>query len=173
MATLGTTSTPGAGNVLNGIANNLIASGPYTMTEAGTVTKVSAFIKNTSGSAIGHRCGIYADNAGVPGALVSMSSEVSVADGTGSPNGAWVDFTVTGSLTNAAKYWITFWVSSNSMLVYYNLSGPGVYTRGITYTTGAAPDPFGSGSATANEYAVYITYTPAASAFVPRIVNNG
>lgn len=169
MATLGTTSTPTSTNHVNGDADKLIGSGPYTMTEAGVATKISQFIRNTSGGTLKQRCAIYVNNAGVPGALVGVSAEVLVATGTGSPDGAWVDFAVTGTLSNATGYWIAFWPHDNTMDLYYNATGPGSYTGAVAYSTaGAAPDPFGTGTpASPGEYAIYITYTPTTAPPLP------
>jgi glucose/arabinose dehydrogenase len=132
---------------------------------AGNVTKLSGYISGL-GVASGTqkiRGVLYADNAGVPGALLGVSNEVTIT--AGRPWG-WVDFTFPTPVAVAAgPIWMGYIGGGVSDLVqmrYLSQTGavrwnvdPGGYADGPS-------NPFGTGTSSNKHYSLYATFTTTA-----------
>jgi hypothetical protein len=101
MSTFGKT-TVGANEWSTGGVQYVVLS-KYTMPESGTITKITAYIQSSDGTAqVGRAC-LYADNAGAPGALLAISSEVTVS------SFGWYDFSLSyTNLLGSRNLWIGF-----------------------------------------------------------------
>jgi len=163
MATFGQTSAGSNSYPANG--DRYIAS-KFTLSVAGDVTKVTAFFdfdaSNTSFSGDNGKAVIYEDSSGAPGALVAVSSAVSIPGGD-----QQIDFPVTVSLA-AGDYWLGIVTDSfNSRLNIFAFSGGSHVTKeSLTYASPA--DPMGTPGVTGSDiFAIYATYTPAGGSFPP------
>jgi glucose/arabinose dehydrogenase/PKD repeat protein len=129
---------------------------------AGRVVKLSAFLsgqgrgptKGKRGQPL--RAVLYADSGGSPGALLGVSSEVTVLARAGF---AWTDFTFPTPVTVAAgPIWMGFLTSSPAsvaQLRYADTTG-GSRTNGNGYTAGPS-NPFGAASTANKLYSLYAT----------------
>ena len=135
----------------------------FTLGEKGTVQKLSAYLRGsgTSGTQA-TRALIYADAAGVPGALAAVSDEVSIPY---SAPKQWVDFGLPTAVTlPPGTYWLGLHAGprSGDALVYYSYSavtGAGEL-RYDPYADGPS-DPFGTGTAKDRSISIYATYVSA------------
>lgn len=130
--------------------------------DADSITKITAYVRNNSGSAQYCRMALYADSSGVPGALVYQTEAVQLA---GSAAAAWVDFAFTTPFARtAAQYWNAFMAEGDGPRLAYDwVSGAwrGRYNAD-TYSDGFS-DPFGSSDDDgAMRHSSYFTYTTAA-----------
>lgn len=156
MATFGQTS---AGTASSPSSADRYWASKYTLTEDGDVTQVTAFFDFDAGNSSTAGTGkavIYADSSGSPGALMGVSSAVSIPAGD-----QVVDFPLTVSLP-AGDYWLG--IVTDSFGPRLNEATGGSYVRKESLTYASPADPMGTASAsgTAN-FAVYATYTPAAT----------
>jgi len=158
-ATLGITTTK---SETYGLDQNDIAAYKVSMSEAGSVTKFTAYIKNGDGSYSHNiKALLYSDDSGYPDSLLASSSSTSVSAGYGA---GWFDITISYSLSSG-----TFWLGlisddeSGSIQVYGDENGA---TDNSTYVS----DSFSSPSSTAptagayisdRDYSLYATYTTA------------
>jgi|SRR5215471_1886380 len=143
-------------------------SGPYTMTEDGTVTSVKGYLRSAAGSAAG-RFVIWKDGGGpnVQNAtIVGTSDEYIVTD---TSAGSWVPANCGGSLTNGASYYVGIWFGATSPeSVQFRSDTPGgtqgYYNQPFTYaSTGDPSSPWPASSFSSTEkLSVYAIYTPAA-----------
>lgn len=162
MAELGNHNTVFTSLDFNGVNSGLV-DGPFDAGGSyGTITDFYIWFKRTGGSS-SIRPLIYADNAGVPGALIATLTEITITEDAGS----WQHI---GSLSIAfsTPIWIGFWCgdSANNPEYSYDGAGPGYYNSSLaTYSsTGNAPDPWSGGSAVSTQkVAVYVVYTPGAA----------
>lgn len=122
----------------------------FQLTEAGTVTQISAYLlKNSAGNVY---TAIYDDNAGAPNNLKVQSAAVNVADW------AWYDFTVNVALS--AGY---YWLCDRSPSLYWK-SDTGVTNQEAYKLSGGFPDPFGTPDGyNAAKNSIYATYTSGAT----------
>jgi len=141
MATFGKTSV---GASTNDQGSERIRACRFQLTEAGTVTKITAYLNKTGNV----YAAIYDDNAGVPNNLKASSGAVSVS------GWAWYDFTVNVALS-AGYYWLCFRAPS----LYWKYDA-GVTNQEAYKLSGTFPDPFGTPDGYGN-YAnsIYATYT--------------
>ncbi len=162
MATFGNNATPTA--TLNTINNYQYASGPFTMTENGTLTSVTFNDLESLGGFSTVAC-LWADNGGVPGALLATSTYQAVLTGP-------YTFPLSYALVSGQSYWFGFLGYSLGL---QHLAG-GVVTVADTshmrrQANSEAPVDF-TGSqllSGTNELCVYGTYTPAAPSGKPGI----
>ena len=162
--TLGTT-TVGALTVSGG-ANYLDVSGPYNLAVSGTVSKLTAYVASTGAGASNLRGVIYADSSGEPGALVGVTSEITIADGQAA---GWVDLPLgVPAAVSPGSYWIGFWIGGNmGVYSYDSVAGSERFTPD-PYSSGGSPnDPFGPAGSSIGLYSVYATYTPTVTDTTP------
>jgi hypothetical protein len=162
--TFGYTSAGSSWFVYNGYYEDQGALGLFALSEAGDVSKLSAYTKRSSTT--GYSKGfVYTDSGGTPTTYKTASSGVSITSSTG----AWKDHTLTTSLT-AASYWLGLagrysYPSSNTVSVAYDSGGTGggYYTDGIY----ADPSTFYSWAfvGNSNKYSIYATYTAVSSGY--------
>lgn len=114
-----------------------------------SIAKIGVYV--TTGSATNLRFGLYADNAGVPGALIAESGNVSA-----NVTNAEVAWTV-GVIYPAGWYWLAM-VGSGTPTMQYISAGENTTIMGMTtvdlttrithlfkaHTFGALPNPFGT-----------------------------
>jgi len=161
VATFGKTS-PSVGSSVS-VPNNTdrLWATKYTLSEDGDVTQVSAFFDydstETSNSGDTGKAVIYADSGGSPGALVGVSSAVSIPAGD-----QQVDFPLTASLA-AGDYWLGIVVDSFNSRVNRAATGySSIRKEGLSYASPA--DPMGTPDATGViGVSVFATYTPSAA----------
>jgi len=154
VATFGQTS---AGTASSPTSADRYWASKYTLTEDGDVTQVTAFFDFDAGNSSTAGTGkavIYADSSGSPGALMGVSSAVSIPAGD-----QVVDFPLTVSLT-AGDYWLGIVTESFGPRLNEATGGSYVRKESLTYASPADPMGTASASGTAN-FAVYATYTTA------------
>lgn len=140
-------------NVYNETNNDLNAMRFLNNAATGTLTTIEMLFQDTTPNGL-VRLGVYADNAGVPGALVLDAGQVAVANG-------WVSISgLNLPVTLNTYYWLSF-----------NLQSP----NGVTYQTGQAaqshrwaPSAFGplpatypgTSASSANQFVMRATVQP-------------
>lgn len=127
-----------------------------TVTAAGSITKVSAYVRNTV-SAQALSAALYAGSANSRGALIATTNTTSVGTTFG-----WVDFTfATPQSVSATTYWLHFNGTGGN--------GPGGNVSEMKYDTGGAANTgyilsdVGSPIYSTDNYSMYATYTPTAT----------
>ena len=124
----------------------------FSATEAGTVTKISAYIRALSGTA-NVRVAIYSDNSGVPGTLLAQSGAVSVGT-----TASWVNFTLSCNVSASASYWLILqWDSSITIYFASGATSQFAYTP-QSYASGF-PNSWTRASYTNWKQSIYATYT--------------
>lgn len=180
--TLGNTADPDAG-VTVGLADYVLGFHRVQATETGALTSLSARVASTSTAGGKFKLAIWADSAGVPGALVAQTAEITL------PNPAetqliTANVTASATITASSYYWIGSH-HKNGTTVYYganNTNDQAVKYASADYLLGI-PDPFPSPSSLANvdKCCVYATYStdsvtasaPAANVIIQRDVTTG
>lgn len=151
-----TLGTPGA---------NTKNASKFTLSEAGTVSKLTMYCANTGASkSAGNAKGIiYSDAAGAPNALKGTSNEVAFAYAQAA---GWVDFTfATPVLLAPGNYWLGIITDATApgCGVYRGSTGGYREWNADTYSDGPA-DPWGThANAGTFPYSIYATYTSAAA----------
>jgi thermitase len=131
----------------------------YQLSAAGAVSKLSMYLLPTSTGGTQVLKGvIYADNAGSPGALVGVSSELSFAS---TQAAGWYDLRFASPVSLAAGYYWLGVISGGSSYVagfrYASVSGSRVYNLN---SYGSGPNsPFGNASTDGEQMSIYATYT--------------
>ena len=139
--------------------SNYVVSCKYTMPESGSITKITAYIQSFDGTPHNGKAALYADNAGVPGAKLVESSEVSIS------SLGWYNFTVSYANTQGSRnFWLAITVQNGWRYRYdagssnqeayrpyaypdfsdpYTPQGYHAFAMSIyaTYTTGTSPPP--------------------------------
>ena len=152
--TLGYTGTGNGGSYLQ---TGKIFGSAFTSTEAGTITRLSAYIDGAGGTdtTIGL---IYSDNSGVPQTLLANSANVTITDS----NYAWYNYTLSYEMQDATKYWFMIYSGGEDHNIGRDdTGGEGYWSAGRTWAN--IPDPFTddqtSMGAAAYNYSIYATYT--------------
>jgi len=147
-----TFGTTGVGGTPRECASAYIVANKYTLTESGTVTKLSAYLYKK-----------YAPDAFKMAIYSDASPMVKLCEGTGvmPVTAGWADCTISsgGELT-AGDYWITL-MGDCDWYLYYNAAALHAFAETNTYANGfpaniAAWD-YDDGAVT---YSIYATYTP-------------
>jgi hypothetical protein len=145
--------------------NWLDVSGPYQVSGAVSVSKLSAYV--AGGSAVSHVRGvIYADSSGKPGAFMSVTPEVTIA---ANQAAGWTDLTFASPVAlPAGSYWLGYWYPDyNSRHFYVNVAGAERYSPATYSATGNPPAGFPAGGSSASSYSLYATYTTASTGGAP------
>lgn len=148
MATFGTTSNAGVST--GGQAGTIVAT-KYTLSENGTVNKMTIWVP-TSGN---QKAGIYSDVAGVPTTLLVVNNT-----GTAVTGGQWNDITLPQTFLFSGTYWLAVLDDTNGMRGF--VAGgvnQAAYNISVTYAAGC-PGTFPAVSNQNNDYVVYATYSP-------------
>lgn len=155
---IGTTSVGGSWNTQSADfkeAYKKTASEPF------VPGSISAYLRGLSGGPQALRFLLYADNAGVPGALIAASDEVVIAADQAE---GWVEFPLPFGLPRqpAGDYWVAVWAggtTDQSQMAYVAGAGNITYFNADAYDSTADPDdPFGSATlASARNASVYVT----------------
>jgi predicted phosphodiesterase len=132
-----------------------------TLARSATATRLVVYLANSSGRSQVARGVIFADSAGVPGALVAQTNQVTISSPT-SPQ--WIDFPFAAPVALApGAYWIgTHSGAASQATIFYTGSTPNLRTLSVVdaYADGAS-NPFGkiSGTSTGplSEYVVCTT----------------
>lgn len=139
-----------------------VANTPWTMVEAGTLTKMTIKLAGPSSGTQKIRAVIYNDSSNVPATYFSVSSEIVVAQGAAA---AEVDFTGFDNtvLTNGQKMWLGFWGGPESaaqpVTLYKQTLGFGTMQyQAETYSSSGAPPTLSGPSPFTYQYWAYITY---------------
>jgi hypothetical protein len=149
--------------------NWLDVSGPYAVSSAVSVSKLSAYV--AGGSAVSHVRGvIYADSSGKPGAFMGVTPEATIA---ANQAAGWIDLTFASAVAlPAGSYWLGYWYADyNSRHFYVNVAGSERYSPATYSATGNPPAAFPAGGTSASSYSLYATYTTGTSGGAP--VNTG
>ncbi len=139
-----------------GSAGYLDMSGPYTLGSAVSVTRLSGYM--AGGSAVSRMRGvIYANSGGQPGALMAVSSEVSVAAGAAA---TWVSLPFASPVAlPAGSYWLGYWYADgNGRRYYIDTTGAERYKAAAYSATGNPPTSFGTGSTSTSSYSLVAVY---------------
>jgi hypothetical protein len=152
----------GAGTTSDTPAGYLIMYGPFTAGASGNISVLNAYLAIAAGVKIVGA--VYADSAGVPGARLGVSSEVTSADGTAQ----WWALTLGASVSIASgsSYWLGFTTSSNVVRYYDSGSQSDKYEFVGSYPGTTWPDPYGtpSGTESGSTGSIYATIVPAGPA---------
>ncbi len=136
----------------------------YTLSEQGRFSKVSAYLADNTSVTGGQslRAAIYADAAGVPGALEAQSSVVTVPDGKAA---GWVDFPISPGVTlPAGTYWIVLQAGTrNNGSRRYGDSLAGAERYNADAFSDGIADPFGTAGIGGWSWSLYATYTTSGS----------
>ena len=133
----------------------------FQLTENGTVSKLTVYVGGQSSpcNIIGV---IYADNAGVPTALVAKTPPTNVAGAAG-----WYDLVFSSPVSLTAGYYHLGWLSgaSTTLTTYYDAGGTHTWNTALQssapfYPT--PPNPFVVEKQNAYTFSIYATYTPRA-----------
>jgi hypothetical protein len=142
---------------LNAQFDGYKAASKFTLTEAGTVEKLTAYIGVIAGGPSDLQAGIYADSAGEPGARLAVTTIVSQA-GT---SGIWLDLPFASPLhLPPGDYWLA--IDSGTTPVAWSVE----YALGATaaasrYNSGSGlSDPFGGATSYIGPVSIYATYAP-------------
>lgn len=157
MGTFGETSTTDSNPVT--IAPGRIRMSPFTLAENGTVTKISAYMKNDESADQVFRCLIYDDDGdgGAPYTLKGTTNEVNVPFVT---TVDWIDFAfASGVKLTAGTYYLGFIAggATGSGKVYYRASGEYWGEDGATYPTPS--NPSGASELGSAHWCLYATYS--------------
>jgi len=140
-------------NTYNGGENRLYLD-QATLTEDGTVIKISLYGKLASSGSVHMMTAIYDDNSGEPNDLMGYSNEISVTTTL-----QWWNFTCDIEL-NAGNYWLGWNQEAAPAFTYYYDSGNARYKNGVEYDDGF-PSSAPSMSSTPKDFSIFATYTTA------------
>lgn len=142
---------------------------------SGTVTSATIRVW-VSGGTSNVKAVIYADSAGVPGALLAISDEVAITSTTEIET--TLNFTGGNQVvvTGGTTYWIGWHHSDPGGLELVHISrdadASASQTNIDTYSDGPT-DPFGTPTAEAGPIDCYVTYTESANTSVPYVATSG
>ena len=127
-----------------------ISANKFWCQSSGRHRAILVYLKHPAGD-YNARAAIYADNSGVPGALIAESAEVTItAEG-------WYAFLIPGVLLQATLfYWFAMQYNQSGLITAYFATGGAYYSRTIAY--GAFPNPFGAGSSDVWQISIYSEY---------------
>ena len=154
-----------------GGAGWLDVSGPYTVGQAVTVTRLNAYVAG-GGSASHVRGVIYRDVNGQPGALVAATPETTIAANAAA---GWVGLPLSAPAgLTAGSYWLGYWYADgNAGLASISVSGSERYAPSAYSATGSPPASFPAPSTAASSYSLYATYSvtvaPPANTALPQV----
>lgn len=154
MATFGKTVTGGTSSAIT--HNFQQCTGPFTLSQDGTVTGMSMYMSHSGAAQVIKSC-IWADNSGIPGALKLTSNELSVS---GTQAAQWFDFTLPSNVPlTAGSYWLGFIAgdADNTLLFYYDSVANSRKFKSQSYASGPS-NPFGAVSSDGFQFSIYATY---------------
>jgi subtilisin family serine protease len=132
----------------------------YSLTAAGSVTKLSAYLEPTGTPGQQAISGVlYADAAGAPGRLVTVTRELTFRS---TDTAGWYDLPLAAPVSLApGNYWIGLMSGNTSRVAGFrwtSASGSRA-VNGNIYTSGAS-DPFGSATVDGERMSVFATFAP-------------
>ncbi len=155
-------------------SNNVIWAKATSTPSAGTLTSISVFCKILAGSPT-IKVAIYADSAGAPGSLLADSGSTV---GTPASSAAYVTVACSFTLVASTQYWLAVIVPNGltpTLDINWGFDTNGGLTEGYFKSNGGAPgnttflaSGAGASGFTNERFAIFGTYTPSGSAFVPR-----
>ncbi len=153
MANFGNEDFASAVTTLNGSLMDQIQAGKFTLTENATATSITAKIRNTSGTK-NYKCLIYNSSL----ALMAVTEVRSIGVVTASTE--TFNFLSDVNLL-AGDYWLCCWstLTSRTFSDLYYTTGGTSDLMGSTFLTVGGPNPFVSGGAGTQLFAIYCTYT--------------
>jgi hypothetical protein len=143
----------------------LDVSGPYTVSSAVSVTKLTAYV--AGGPTVSHLRGvIYTDSAGKPGAFAAVTPALTI---NANQTAGWVDLTFTSpGMLPAGSYWLGYWYADyQSRHSYLNITGSERYAPATYSATGNPPGSFPAAGTSASSYSLYATYTTSSTPAAP------
>ena len=125
----------------SGGTNYLDSSGPYGFAGGGSVSKLSAYLAGGS-SSTSLRGVIYANSGGSPGALVGVTSQVTIAAGQAA---GWVDLPFASPVgLGAGSYWLGYWIGGANIIFFYDaVAGSEAYAPDGYSAAGTPNNPYG------------------------------
>lgn len=145
---VGQTTAGASSGAFSGITANKI-----TMPQAGVLQSVTIFWTGNAG--VNFFLGVYADNAGVPGALLARSALSSTSGTTQT-----LAMTTNPTLANATSYWVAVQNQSNVNGAFDSGGGPGYFMGTPTWTGTSMQDPAPSGTTGAFTFSLFATFNP-------------
>ena len=119
-----------------------------------TISQISVYMAAYSGTVNAEAC-IYADNSGVPGALLATSTQVTGIGTTPS----WVNFTLTLAASPSTVYWLGV-EASNNYVVWFTSGSTKQLTCQYAMSYPTFPNPWTTESAYGNYMqSIYASYT--------------
>jgi hypothetical protein len=125
---------------------------PVTAPSAGNIQSITIYHNGGSGGII---LGVYADNGGVPGARLGVTSEVTINSSQG-----WQTINLQSqvSVSTGQTVWLA-WVTESGAQTRADDGSPGRAASGQGWS-GGMPTDFGSASTANYVYSIYATYAP-------------
>lgn len=134
--------------------NDRAIVGQFVLAENGQVTNITVFFDATSAAGDFFKGLIYADAAGLPGALVAVGAATSVPAG-----GGELVSSVTPFMLAAGTYWVGAVINSFNAVWDADTGAGGQRQEAVTYASPAGTFGTPAGS-TAHRISAYVTYTP-------------
>jgi hypothetical protein len=157
MATFGNTNTYALFGYHFGIDEK--SASKFTLSESALVSKISAYMRNTAGTAT-HKACIYTDVGGTPTNLVGgATAEVSVTVASGT---SWQEFAYASAFTlSAGDYWLCITggnaTTASTEISFADASGNWSWNAD-TYADGPS-EAWGTHNANTRMWSIYATYT--------------
>jgi hypothetical protein len=162
VSTFGIT-TAGTNADLTSLDGTAIGSA-FALTEAGTVSKLSASIANP-GAASNFYGFLYQNTAGEAGAWIASTPFTTIGAGAAK---AWVDFTfASGVPLSAGTYWLVICGAgggSGTAIAYSTATGSATLDYNTAFNPASPSNPFAKSGAVDYTLSINATYTPSAGA---------
>lgn len=165
MATFGKTTIGGSAESIFG-TGTARATGPFSLTENGAVSKVSVYGKWDSSGANGSSliASIYADNSGAPGALQGTTQATTAVTNVA----GWWDLTFASNLNlTTGSYWIAFLHNASGHNFQINFDTVTNAESNATATYPTFPSTWTVASTTSHQLSAYATYTAGGAVAIP------
>jgi hypothetical protein len=139
--------------------NTLAAASKFTAPANGSNGTFFVYCVSSSGSTVPVAVGVYADNAGVPGARLTAGTET-VTCPSGGSGAAWVSTSITWpSIVSGTSYWLAIQTTNGTVVNFRRDAGDsGQESYTVATWAGALPDPWSSSGIESFKLSVYVTY---------------
>ena len=97
---------------------------------------------------------IYANSGGSPGALVGVTSQVTIAAGQAA---GWVDLPFASPVgLGAGSYWLGYWIGGANIIFFYDaVAGSEAYAPDGYSAAGTPNNPYGPSGTSSGAYSLY------------------
>jgi hypothetical protein len=135
-----------------GLGADIASACKFSLTEAGNITKISAYTRRNVAGDKYCKTLIYSDVAGAPTTLLATSDAVLIV------SVGWYDFTISYS-ASAGTYWLVM-ITDTGIDVYYDAGGVNQSCWKTVFTYASPANPFGAPSGYADRNtSIHADYT--------------